>query len=57
MNIAKKIGVFLFSLLFLACGSGPSPSPSDAPVPAPAPASAPDELDAAIRETSDYLNK
>jgi hypothetical protein len=70
-KMTRKIGLFLFGLLFLACGSGPSPAsaPSDAPAPAPAPvlvpapdpspapASAPDELDAAIRETSDYLNK
>jgi hypothetical protein len=64
-KMTRKTGLFLFGLLFLACGSGPAPAsaPSDAPVPSPTPAlasvpaSAPDELDAAIRETSDYLNK
>jgi hypothetical protein len=47
MNVAKGTGLFLFSLLFLACGGAP----------APAPASPPEELDVAIRETSDYLNE
>jgi hypothetical protein len=55
MNVAKRTALFLLGLLFLACGSGPAPVP--APVLAPVPASPPEELDAAIRETSDYLNK
>ncbi|MDR2094570.1 MAG: DUF1566 domain-containing protein [Treponema sp.] len=65
MNTVKKIGFFWLGLLFLACGSGPAPEPSAVPAPvvAPAPVAAqepaitPDELDAAIRETSDYFNK
>jgi hypothetical protein len=51
MLMAKRTVLFLLGLLFLACGGAP------APVPAPVPASPPEELDAAIRETSDYLNK
>jgi curli biogenesis system outer membrane secretion channel CsgG len=38
----------------------PAPAPAPGPAPGPAPASAPvsaNELDAAVRETSDYLNK
>jgi hypothetical protein len=43
MNLFKRAGLFLTGVLLLACGSGPSTSS--------------DQLDAAIRETSDYLNK
>jgi hypothetical protein len=46
------VWVLLFSVLFLACSSDPVPA-----APAPALAIPPDELDAAVRETSDYLNK
>ena len=45
MNLTKRAGLVLSGVLFLACGGGPAPA---APV---------DELDAAVRETSDYLNK
>jgi hypothetical protein len=55
MSKARTIGGFLTGVLFLACNSGPAAAP--APAPAPAPAAPADELDAAIRETSDYLNK
>jgi hypothetical protein len=47
MNIVKHTGLFLMGLLFLACAGSPVPAENK-----PA-----DELDAAIRETSDYLNK
>jgi hypothetical protein len=50
MNIIKRSCLFLAGILFLACGGSP------APVSAAPPPSA-DELDAAIRETSDYLNQ
>jgi hypothetical protein len=46
MNILKRAGLVLIGVLFLACGSGPSAASKSS-----------DELDAAIRETSDYLNK
>ena len=46
INIVRKIGLFFAGVLFLACNSGPVPAPA---VPS-------DELDIAIRETSDYLN-
>jgi hypothetical protein len=49
LNIAKKIGLLFIGVLFLACSGSPAPVSA-------APAQA-DELDAAIRETSDYLNK
>jgi hypothetical protein len=52
MNVAKGTALFLLGLLFLACGSAPAPTPA----PDPVPAGPPEELDAAIRETSDYLN-
>jgi hypothetical protein len=48
MNIAQKIGLFWAGILFAACSSSPAPVSAAPP---------PDELDAAIRETSDYLNK
>jgi TolB-like protein len=50
MNIFKRTGLYFIGILFLACSGSP------APVSAASPASA-DELDAAIRETSDYLNR
>jgi hypothetical protein len=42
--------LFLIGVLFLACAGSPAPAPAVESKPA-------DELDAAIRETSDYLNK
>jgi hypothetical protein len=45
MAVSRRIGLFLSGVLFLACLS------------APAPADPPDELDAAIRSTSNYLNE
>ncbi|MDR2446846.1 MAG: hypothetical protein LBD58_06095 [Treponema sp.] len=48
MSKANGIGLFLICVLFLACGGAPAPAASTVPA---------DELDAAIRETSDYLNK
>jgi len=53
VNKAKQFGLFLAGILFFACGSAPAPK---AATPPPASFSS-DELDAAIRETSDYLNK
>jgi hypothetical protein len=51
INKLRQSALFLISILVMACAGSPAP----APVPA---ASKPaDELDAAIRETSDYLNK
>ena len=44
MNLTRRAGLVLSGVLFLACGSGPAPA-------------AVDGLDAAVRETSDYLNK
>jgi TolB-like protein len=55
MNSVRRTALFLFGVLFLACGGGPTPVSAPASVQAAAPQ--PDELDAAIRETSDYLNK
>ncbi|MDR0313108.1 MAG: InlB B-repeat-containing protein [Treponema sp.] len=48
MYLFKRIGLFLIGVLILACGSVPAPVSA---------ALSSDELDAAIRETSDYLNK
>jgi len=64
MKTRQKIvyGIFavIIVLLLAACGGSPAPVSAQtvalAPVSAPA-ASHTDELDAAIRETSDYLNK
>jgi hypothetical protein len=44
-------------MLLLCAACGGSPAPISAPVASAQPAPAPDELDAAVRETSDYLNK
>jgi hypothetical protein len=46
MNLSRKARLILTGALFLACTSAP-----------PAPAVPADQLDAAVRETSDYLNK
>jgi hypothetical protein len=56
MSIVKRTGLFFTCVLFLACGGGPAPVQATAPAPAVSAAPA-DELGAAIRETSDYLNK
>jgi hypothetical protein len=47
----------LFCGLLSACGSSPAPAPVSVQPAQPVPAAGADELDAAIRETSDYLNK
>jgi hypothetical protein len=52
MNILKKFGLLLIGVLFMACSGSPAP----ATVEAPAGGKLTDELDAAVRETSDYLN-
>jgi hypothetical protein len=50
--------ILLFGVLFLACSSDPAPAaPASVPVTEPVLATPPDELDAAVREISDYLNK
>ena len=49
LNMARKFLLFGVGILFLACGGSP------APVSAVPPSA--DELDAAIRETSNYLNQ
>jgi acylphosphatase len=61
MNTSKKIGLFLISVLLSACMGSPQSSVESAPAsttanPVPV-VESPDQLDAAIRETSDYLNK
>ncbi|MDR0759603.1 MAG: hypothetical protein LBF74_05765, partial [Treponema sp.] len=50
MTKKKFLGGLLAAALVLGCGSGPEPAANPPPIPA-------DELTAAIRETSDYLNK
>jgi hypothetical protein len=45
--MVKRTGLFLIGVLLLACAGSPAPAQSKSA----------DELDAAIRETSDYLNK
>ena len=59
MNVVKRSALVLVGALLFACGSGPESTvvKVPAPAPTPAPVSLSDELDAAIRETSDYLNK
>jgi hypothetical protein len=59
--MVRKSGLFLIGVLFMTCSSAPAraPAPVSYPVPVAVPAESKpaDELDAAIRETSDYLNK
>jgi hypothetical protein len=58
--LSMMVGYSLFCIVFSSCGGTPTPVQSLAPaqVAVPAPASAPQaELDAAIRETSDYFNR
>jgi TolB-like protein len=59
MNTSKRIGMFLISVLFLACVGSPQGLAVNAPVLAnpESTVETPDQLDTAIRETSDYLNK
>jgi hypothetical protein len=54
----KQSPLFLISVLCMACAGSPAsaPTPAIAPGETPAESKAPDELDAAVRETSDYLN-
>jgi TolB-like protein len=56
-SIVKQFGLLLIGVLFIACSGSPPPRvPAAAANPAAGGKSA-DELDAAVRETSDYLNK
>jgi TolB-like protein len=47
MNIVKQFALFLTAVLFMACAGNPATAESQGA----------DELDAAVREISDYLNK
>jgi hypothetical protein len=49
MNIFKRTGLFFIGILFFACGSNPAPAPVES--------REVEELDAVIREASDYLNR
>ena len=53
MKTLKRVGLILIGVLFFACSGNPAPAPVSAPVSVVPP----DELDTAIRETSDYLNR
>lgn len=63
MNMFKRIELFLVGVLFFSCGSSPDSSQvtqPDNPPPAsvsPMERSVAEDLDAVIRETSDYLNR
>jgi hypothetical protein len=48
MNVSKKVELFLIGVIFMACNGSPAPVSADPPQ---------DDLDVAIRETSDYLNR
>jgi len=52
MKTLKRVGLILIGVLFFACSGNPAPVSTPVSVVVP-----PDELDAAIRETSDYLNR
>jgi hypothetical protein len=57
VNIVKRIALFLIGVLVMACSGSPTPV-QPAPIQsAPVQSNPTDELDAVIRETSDYLNK
>lgn len=48
MNTSKRIGLFLIGVMFMACSGSPAPVSAIPPR---------DDLDVAIRETSDYFNR
>jgi len=48
LSKTKKIALFLMIILLSSCGGSPAPASSGTPA---------DEIDIAVRETSDYLNK
>jgi len=56
-NVLVRIIIIMLSVLLFSCKNAPAPSPVPIKISLPFPEESKDELDAAIREVSDYLNR